>query len=412
MEFGDEIWWKITLKIHNRADVFSFVRSYDKLHSKILLISITLLIKQISPGVWTVFGCFHLGARAYIVIGSHITGLNPVWDSRWLDILCKFYFHRFGVFFVGPCFANESFWKYICDFIDLLMKYIIIQEGPTIWKRLFSTSRDLKNYVLHNCIESCLARWSCGFLPICKHEQTSTRGKWWLSENMLHRAPTLRSNRQSFVRFPRGLRHVDQCAIDSIYWGSGPGSPYINFKRVSAEGNILPALWIRVVCTTPAFWNWFLLFTYTVKLQEEIMRQLVCMKSCKFVKMSYLSFGAGSLLSPIPSPHASNGSAMFSPSNRTGGTPKSDIFDDRGLGHVGRVSFFFVLLETSSRTSCEGDLWSPTNIPKASRKVGPITSSKWAEMGSPKKIAYSGLEDFCSLATWATHWHPRSGTLT
>lgn len=110
--------------------------------------------------------------------------------------------------------------------------------------------------------------------------------------------------------------------------------------------------------------------------------------------MSYLSFGAGSLPSPISSPHASNGSAMFSPSNRTGGTPKSDIFDDRGLGHP-----LAPLVKV---------LWSPTNIPKASRKVGPITSSKWAEMGSPKKIAYSGLEDFSSLATWATHWHPRS----
>lgn len=143
--------------------------------------------------------------------------------------------------------------------------------------------------------------------------------------------------------------------------------------------------------------------------QEEIMRQLVCMKSCKFVKMSYLSFGAGSLPSPIPSPHASSGSAMFCPSNRTGGTPKSDIFDDRGLGHVGRV---FLCYSRHPLAPLAKVLLSPTNIPKASRKVGPITSSKWAEMGSPKKIAYSGLEDFCSLATWATHWHPRSGTLT
>lgn len=128
--------------------------------------------------------------------------------------------------------------------------------------------------------------------------------------------------------------------------------------------------------------------------------------------MSYLSFGAGSLPSPIPSSHASNDSAMFSPSNRTGGTPKSDIFDDRGLGHVGRV--FLVLLETSFTFAHLAKVfWSPTNIPKASRKVGPkspvLNGLKWAP---PKKIAYSGLEDFSSLATWATHWHPRSGTLT
>ena len=106
----------------------------EKLHSKIPLISITLLIKQISPGVWTVFGCFHLGARSYIVIGSHITGLNPVWDSRWLDILCKFYFHRFGDFFCWFLFANESFWKYICDFIDTIHNH---SRGGTIWKNAF-----------------------------------------------------------------------------------------------------------------------------------------------------------------------------------------------------------------------------------------------------------------------------------
>lgn len=152
-----------------------------------------------------------------------------------------------------------------------------------------------------------------------------------------------------------------------------------------------------------SFWNWFL-FTYTVMLQEKIMRQLVCMKSCKFVRWATYRLVQDLFHHLYHAPtitHVSNGSAMFSPSYRTGGTPKSDIFDDRGLGHVGRA---FLCYSRHPLAPLAKVLWSPTNIPKTSRKVGPITSSKWAEMGSPKKIAYSGLQDFSSLATWATRW--------
>ena len=258
MEFGDEIWWKITLKIHNRADVISFVRSYEKLHSKIPLISITLLIKQISPGVWTVFGCFHLGARSYIVIGSHITGLNPVWDSRWLDILCKFYFHRFGDFFCWSLYANESFWKYICDFVDLLVLYIIIQEEEPCEKMCFSKSRDSLGggfrYFLfspylgkipiltnifqrgwnHQLVQNyfpqlhwLLAQWSCGFLPIATlTDLLCVASDGWNIWDKNHAPQSPHWDQSIFCRIFEG------CVLTSVrffyflrFWA--PGSPYI-----------------------------------------------------------------------------------------------------------------------------------------------------------------------------------------
>lgn len=161
--------------------------------------------------------------------------------------------------------------------------YIIIQEGPTIWKMLFSTSRDSKNYVLHNCIESCLHIWSCGFLPICNmktdlHNVASDGWNIW-DKNHAPRSPHS-DHDWSFVGFFEGCVGSPVCNC-SFLEVCGPGSPYINFKESKCWGKDSTCL---VVCTTPAFWKLFLLFTYTVMLQEEIMRQLVCMKSCKFVR--------------------------------------------------------------------------------------------------------------------------------
>ncbi len=124
-------------------------------------------------------------------------------------------------------------------------------------------------------------------------------------------------------------------------------------------------------------WKWF----FVVHLYScDIMRHLVCMKSCK---MNYLSSGAGFLpsavqgvprlvingvITPInglinaflwflftpvsgvitlpitgfwarlvPCPRLKCFFSMFSPSYRAGGTPKSDIFDDRRLDLLRRA---------------------------------------------------------------------------
>ena len=153
-----------------------------------------------------------------------------------------------------------------------------------------------------------------------------------------------------------------------------------------------------------SFWNWFLLFTYTVMLQEEILRQLVCMKSCKFVRWATYRLVQDLFHHPYHLPT----SQTVQPCSAH---PIVQV--------VHRRAIFSMTVAWVTSVECRSFLCysryplahlakvllSPTNIPKASRKVGPITSSKWAEMGSPQKIAYS-------LATWATHWHPRSGTLT
>lgn len=177
MEFGDAIWWKITLKIHNRADVFSFVRSYEKLHSKIPLISITLLIKQISPGVWTVFGCFHLGARSYIVIGRYRKSYH------WPEPCLRFKVVRYSL----QVLLSPFWWFFL---LVLVCKRIILEVHMWLYwftdtihnhsrgadhmkKCFFSTSRDSKTTysttalspVWHDEV-GLFTQWSCGFLPI------------------------------------------------------------------------------------------------------------------------------------------------------------------------------------------------------------------------------------------------------
>ena len=300
LEFGDEIWWKIKLKIHNRADVISFVRSHEKLHSKIPLISITLLIKKNLQVFERSLGVSISVHDQYIVIGSHITGLNPVWDSRGLDVLCKFYFHRFGVFFVGPCLQTNHFGS---TYVTLLIHNH--SRGGTTWKNAFLRRPGIQNYFPQ--LHWLFARWSCGFLPIATVTDLHTWqvmaawriipvSKWLVTPIYKPFSPfgrgttLLRGTYHSYYNYLLIAMILQVSENNGNIWDKNhaPQSPHtqiessifcrfqtrvacwpvcnfsflevlgqvhqkIDFKRVSVEGNILPALWILVVCTTPAF---------------------------------------------------------------------------------------------------------------------------------------------------------------
>lgn len=103
---------------------------------------------------------------------------------------------------------------------------------------LFSTCRDSKNYVLHNCIDCYFTQWSCGLFPIGNINRpphvASDGWNIWDKNYMLHRAHTQ-------IDSPR-VACWPVCNF-SFLEDIRPGSPYTNFKRVSVEGKILPALW-------------------------------------------------------------------------------------------------------------------------------------------------------------------------